>query len=766
MQYNKSSRMRLMRDMVWLCASTAVAAQPTIETTVQAHATTLSSLPKPTYFDTDSFELYVDNCASRCITNDLRDFVDMPVPADVKIYGTNGTSSGTLMGTVEWPIEDDTGRVHKIRIPCTIYSEGNRSKLLSPQHWSQEANDRSPVRNGTWCATLDDRIILFWDQQQYKKTAYLLPNRTNVGIICSAHGTQQYERAYKTILKRAGRECIVAMPTVLDTVAHYVEEYEDEHTPSDMTVEHVPIVSDDESEERESQVGNPQEIQEDTTEEPKGEVTSEAPLNEFNLELNLQDEDETGATSFTTSEQEYLYWHTKLGHLSKTRMQQLAKRGAIPKSLAKLDPPMCVACIHGKATKKPWRTKANPAKTPKVVTSPGECVAVDQMESSTAGLIGLLRGAILTKLRYRYATVFVDMFSDYTYVYLHTKITSEETVKAKKAFEAHADSFGVKIKQYYADNGRFQDVAFKAHSEEQGQALTFCGVNAHFQNGRAERKIRDLQDGARTSLLHAIKKCPSAITINLWPYALRYANDVNNHVPVKGQTRAPIELFSSTEIKLPLKQFYHFGCPVYVLDGNLQANKRSGSKWKQRTRVGVNLGFLPQHAKSVHLVLSLQLGCISPQFHCTFDNNFETLKEYNPPESLWQSKAHFTATVSIHTKPPEREEPEAFTMEAAEVPSFQSTDMAPELEPPLQQQTVMEEAEEQTANTSDVSQVHKGVEVRRSSRTRRPPSHLKDYITTEQDITQAVQASMASVMDDTMQQDFVVYETLYSPVLD
>lgn len=82
------------------------------------------------------------------ITNDLRDFIDTPVPADVKIYGTNGTSSGTLMGTVEWPIEDDAGHVHRIRIPRTIYSASNRSKLLSPQHWRQEANDRYPIRNG------------------------------------------------------------------------------------------------------------------------------------------------------------------------------------------------------------------------------------------------------------------------------------------------------------------------------------------------------------------------------------------------------------------------------------------------------------------------------------------------------------------------------------------------------------------------------------------------------------------------------------------
>jgi hypothetical protein len=31
---------------------------------------------------------------------------------------------------------------------------------------------------------------------------------------------------------------------------------------------------------------------------------------------------------FTSKEQEYMYWQTRLGHLSKTRMRQLAKRVA------------------------------------------------------------------------------------------------------------------------------------------------------------------------------------------------------------------------------------------------------------------------------------------------------------------------------------------------------------------------------------------------------------------------------------------------------
>jgi hypothetical protein len=123
-------------------------------------------------------------------------------------------------------------------------------------------------------------------------------------------------------------------------------------------------------------------------------------------------------------------------------------------------------------------------------------------------------------------------------------------------------------------------VDFKKGCENKGQVLSFCGVNAHFQNGRAEKKIRDLQDATRISLLHAIRKWPSAITIHFWPYAMRYVNDVNNSIPMKGRNDSLIELFSSTERKLRLRQLYHFGCPVYVSESNLQEGKRAGMKWK------------------------------------------------------------------------------------------------------------------------------------------------------------------------------------------
>ncbi len=93
----------------------------------------------------------------------------------------------------------------------------------------------------------------------------------------------------------------------------------------------------------------------------------------------------------------------------------------------------------------------------------------------------------------------MDLYSDYTYISFHIKLTSDETLRAKQSFEAHAKSLGVKVQSYHADNGWFQYLKFKEDCHQKGQKLSFCGVNAYFQNGKAEKKIRDLQDAAHTS---------------------------------------------------------------------------------------------------------------------------------------------------------------------------------------------------------------------------------------------------------------------------
>jgi hypothetical protein len=97
--------------------------------------------------------------------------------------------------------------------------------------------------------------------------------------------------------------------------------------------------------------------------------------------------------------------------MSFTKLKLMSALRIIPRRLASMHPPKCAGYIFGAMTKKPWRTKAEPIKVKTVVvTGPGDCVLVYQLESSTPGFVAQLK-AIVTKRRYTCATVFDDHFS-------------------------------------------------------------------------------------------------------------------------------------------------------------------------------------------------------------------------------------------------------------------------------------------------------------------------------------------------------------------
>jgi hypothetical protein len=129
----------------------------------------------------------------------------------------------------------------------------------------------------------------------------------------------------------------------------------------------------------------------------------------------------------------------------------------------------------------------------------------------------------------------------------------------------------------------------------------------------------------------------------LWPYAIRMANEVHNFSPSIKEGISPIEKFSQVQVSPRVKHCHTFGCPVYVLDGKLQAGK-GVPKWDDRARIGLFLGFSPRHGRKVALVLNLTTGHVSPQFHIVFDDLFDTLRPSSGnafPKSLWQQKAGF-----------------------------------------------------------------------------------------------------------------------------
>jgi hypothetical protein len=71
------------------------------------------------------------------------------------------------------------------------------------------------------------------------------------------------------------------------------------------------------------------------------------------------------------------------------------------------------------------------------------------------------------------AQIFVDHFSDHTYVHLMRDLTTEETLIAQEAYERHMEKHGHKVEGIRTDNGRFADKAFRDFCDEANIKLTF-----------------------------------------------------------------------------------------------------------------------------------------------------------------------------------------------------------------------------------------------------------------------------------------------------
>ncbi len=103
-----------------------------------------------------------------------------------------------------------------------------------------------------------------------------------------------------------------------------------------------------------------------------------------------------------------------------------------------------------------------------------------------------------------------------------------------------------------------------------------------------------------------------------------------------------LELFSSIRVGSNLKHVHTFACPVLASQNEL-ASGNSMPRWAPRARIGLSLGPSPIHAPNVYLVLNLVTGYFSQQYHCRFDDFFETTHHGGPDISsstiCWQQLA-------------------------------------------------------------------------------------------------------------------------------
>jgi hypothetical protein len=106
---------------------------------------------------------------------------------------------------------------------------------------------------------------------------------------------------------------------------------------------------------------------------------------------------------FNDHVQEYMHWHCHLNHASFPVMHHMAKSKLLPQHISsilhkmhrfKQKPPLYNDCVCAKMCTKPWRQKPTiqPTYHSSLTLKPGHVVSVDQLISSTPGLVACLHG--------------------------------------------------------------------------------------------------------------------------------------------------------------------------------------------------------------------------------------------------------------------------------------------------------------------------------------------------------------------------------------
>jgi len=90
------------------------------------------------HFDSESVPIRINNCCSKCITNDVKDLIPSTIKATTKVVrGFKGEEcAATCRGTLQWTWDDNMGVETVFLIPNSYLVPEAVSKLLCPQHWA------------------------------------------------------------------------------------------------------------------------------------------------------------------------------------------------------------------------------------------------------------------------------------------------------------------------------------------------------------------------------------------------------------------------------------------------------------------------------------------------------------------------------------------------------------------------------------------------------------------------------------------------------
>ena len=355
--------------------------------------------------------------------------------------------------------------------------------------------------------------------------------------------------------------------------------------------------------------------------------------------------------SLSNAQKELLLWHWKLG-VSMDRIQELMKPHPMEdpagvtttaeqvikprlETAATCEHPICQSCQLSRARMRNPKVTKSKAITDregaisKEQVHVGDFVSMDQYVVTTPGRLPTGYGREAEANRFHGGTIFRDAASKVIHVENQVSLGAGETVQAKKRFEEWLyEQAHEKVKHYHSDNGVFTAEFFTDQCKQDGQTQSFSGVGAKHQNAEAERAIQTIMYMARSFMIHSALHWTDhgADDLSLWSFAVDHAAWLYNRIPQRRSGIAPLEFITKT------RDFFHrdllrahvWGCPTYVLEAKLQDGKKL-PKWNRRARMGQFLGFSRQHSSLVAMVRNLHTGHVSPQYHCVFDDRFDTI---------------------------------------------------------------------------------------------------------------------------------------------
>jgi len=353
--------------------------------------------------------------------------------------------------------------------------------------------------------------------------------------------------------------------------------------------------------------------------------------------------------NLTPAQQIKLRWHQRLNHASFDQITMWMRNGVIRVSpdVTNSVNPLCTACLYGKAKRRTHISHISPISH--THTTPGAGISADQFEAGTLGIVPADKG-LPTKMTYRYCNFWVDNYSKLIFVTMHASKDTRELLHSKAAFERFCRQHGISIRSIRADNGIYSAQSFRQNCDVSDQALTFCGVGSHWQNGIAKRAIGIIQATARTILLHAMANWPTIVNDSFWPFAVHHSVLLHNISCRRGHTQSPWELFTGAPLQKSLSDTRVFGCPAYVLHKSAQDNPGSTKTWAECCWQGIYVGQSTAHANTVALIYNPSSKHVTPQFHVTYDESFSTVHLTDPTtletrlSQLCNSKAswHYT----------------------------------------------------------------------------------------------------------------------------